>query len=123
MKMLEYETANPGADFDEHEYENFDPEIHASRPPTVVNIVPSSDPLEPHSAAEANHDGPNDGAKVSPGSHPAGKRRHRRMSVLQGGRKERGFSPTEAAQKESEESTDAYDAASSAEMGKASNRA
>ena len=105
MKMLEYETANPGADFDEHEYEAFDPEIHTSRPPTIVNIQPSKDPLEPHSAAEAHLD---DGVKANPSSHTAGKRRHRRISAVKGGRKEPG------------ESTEVYDAASSAEMGKGS---
>lgn len=123
MKMLEYETANPGADFDEHEYENFDPEIHTSRPQTIVKVQASGDPLEPHSAAEADHDDPDKDVKVGPDSQAAGKPRHRRTSAVKGGRKERGFSPAKAVQKDSEEGIDVYDAGSSAEMGKASNRA
>ena len=38
MKMLEYETANPGQDFDEHEKAQFDPEKHTSRPPPIVDV-------------------------------------------------------------------------------------
>ena len=38
MKLLEYETANPGQDFDEHERAQFDPEKHTSRPPPVVEV-------------------------------------------------------------------------------------
>ncbi|KAL6713666.1 Aquaporin-1 [Lecanora helva] len=45
MKMLEYETANPGQDFDEHEKEHFDPEKHTIRPPPVVNFQPSTETL------------------------------------------------------------------------------
>ena len=123
--MLEYETANPGADFDEHEKEHFEPDVHGSRPPTIVNIQSSND--QQHGAAstvtgaEADHYDP-DGVKASPGNHTAGKGRHRRMSVLKGGRKEPGFSPMEAARKESENGTDVYDAAPGAEMGGVSNR-
>ncbi|CAD6593082.1 MAG: hypothetical protein ASARMPREDX12_006692 [Alectoria sarmentosa] len=129
MKMLEYETANPGADFDEHEKEHFDPEIHGSRPPTIVNLQPSDQQnLEKHgetrtiTGAEADHYDP-DAMKASPGNHTAGKGRHRRMSALKGGRKDPGFSPAEASQKETEDLTDVYDAAPGAELGKASNRA
>lgn len=129
MKMLEYETANPGADFDEHEKEHFDPNIHGSRPPTIVNLQPSDhqDP-EKHGAArtvtgaEADHYDP-DGVKVSPGNHAARKGRHRRISALKGERKEPGFSPAEASQKETEDLTDVYDAAPGAELGNASTRA
>lgn len=35
--MLEYETANPGQDFDEREHEFFDPSTDTSRP--IVNLV------------------------------------------------------------------------------------
>ena len=37
MKALEYETANPGQDFDENETKIFDPERDVDRP--VVNLV------------------------------------------------------------------------------------
>lgn len=125
--MLEYETANPGADFDEHEKENFDPDIHGSRPPTTVNLQPSNDRQNHGEArtvtgAEADHYDP-DGLKASPGNHTAGQGRHRRMSALKGGRKEPGFSPAEATQKETENLTDVYDAAPGAEKGDVSNRA
>ena len=119
MKMLEYETANPGADFDELEREHFNPEIHVSRPPTIINLQPNDQhDIERHgeprtvAGAEADHYGP-DGAKASPGTHPAGKGRHRRLSALKGGRKEPGSSPAGPAQKE----TDVYDAVPGAKMG------
>ena len=129
MKMLEYETANPGADFDEHEKEHFNPNIHGSRPPTIVNLQPPIDQQQQQNPGaartitgpEADHYDP-DGVKASPGNHTAGKGRHRMMSALKGGRKETGFSPAveaeaeaEAAQKETEDLTDVYDAAPGAE--------
>ena len=48
MKGLEYETANPGQDFDENETKLFDPERDVERP--MVNIVTGgsiSDPSRP----------------------------------------------------------------------------
>ena len=39
MKGLEYETANPGQDFDENETKLFDPERDVERP--IVNVVTS----------------------------------------------------------------------------------
>ena len=39
MKGLEYETANPGQDFDENETKLFDPETDVERP--IVNVVTS----------------------------------------------------------------------------------
>ena len=131
MKMLEYETANPGADFDEHEKEHFNPRIHTSRPPTTVNLQPSSSQQQqtpgaarPITGPEADHYDP-DGVKANPGNHTAGKGRHRMMSALKGGRKEAGFSPAaeaEAAQKETEDLTDVYDAAPGAETGNVAKR-
>lgn len=120
MKMLEYETANPGADFDEHEQSHFDPNIHGSRPPTIISLQQSSDPLQSHRTT-----GPlTDAANANPGTHTAGKWRQRGMSLWKGGRKEAGFSPAEAAQKDSEGGgTDVYDAASGAEMGNLQNGA
>ena len=40
--MLEYETANPGQDFDEHETKIFDPERDVDRP--MVNFVAPGNP-------------------------------------------------------------------------------
>ena len=45
MKGLEYETANPGQDFDENETKLFDPERDVERP--MVNIVPGGSTSEP----------------------------------------------------------------------------
>ena len=42
IKMLEYETANPGQDFDENETKIFDPERDVDRP--IVNLVAPSNP-------------------------------------------------------------------------------
>ena len=131
MKMLEYETANPGADFDEHEKEHFNPDIHGSRPPTIIDIQPPSlkqqqyksdddDEIKTITGPEADHYDP-DGVKTSPGNHTAGKGRQRRMSALKGGRKEAGFSPAEALKKDTDhDGTDVYDAAPGAETGNAS---
>ena len=133
MKMLEYETANPGADFDELEKQHFNPDIHGSRPPTIVNLKPSSssdlhslkqeiNEVKTLTGAEAEHYDP-DGVKVSPGNPAAGKGRHRRMSALKGGRKDAGFSPAEASKTEIGVRTDVYDAAPGLEMGNACGRA
>lgn len=120
MKMLEYETANPGVDFDEREHE-------PSHTPTIISLQQSSDPLQPHrttgpliDAAEADPDG----VKATSGTHATGKGRQRRTSLLKGGRKQAGLSSAGAAQKGSEaDGTDVYDAASDAEMGHLSNGA
>ena len=45
MKGLEYETANPGQDFDENETKLFDPERDVERP--MVNIVTGGSTPEP----------------------------------------------------------------------------
>ena len=47
MQAIEYETANPGQDFDENETQLFDPEKDINRP--IVNVAASgavTDPLE-----------------------------------------------------------------------------
>ncbi len=102
MKMLEYETANPGADFDELERQHFDPAVHGSRPPTTISIQ---------------------GDEVR-GPEPTGpaKGRQRRTSVLKGGRKD-GFAAAREKETEKEESTDVYDAAPGVEAGDLSHRA
>ena len=43
--MLEYETANPGQDFDEKESAAFDPERDLSRPSPVVQIATGTEPI------------------------------------------------------------------------------
>ena len=48
IKVLEYETANPGQDFDENETQLFDPERDISRP--VVNFAAAA----PSESSEAN---------------------------------------------------------------------
>ena len=45
MKGLEYETANPGQDFDENETKFFDPETDVERP--IVNVVTGNSTPEP----------------------------------------------------------------------------
>lgn len=45
MKGLEYETANPGQDFDENETKLFDPETDVERP--IVNVMTSGSNPEP----------------------------------------------------------------------------
>ena len=45
MKGLEYETANPGQDFDENETKFFDPERDVERP--IVNVVSGGSTPEP----------------------------------------------------------------------------
>jgi len=130
MKMLEYETANPGQDFDEHEKENFDPEKHTIRPPPVVSIQPgqsSNETLAMDSLARKGHVQEltdqefyePDGTKAYPDSPTAGQGRHKKVTAMKGNRKSAGFSPR---QEELEEppigaSTDVYDAVSGAEGG------
>ena len=46
IKMLEYETANPGQDFDENETQLFDPEKDVNRP--MVNFAAPSESSEPN---------------------------------------------------------------------------
>ncbi len=131
MKMLEYETANPGQDFDEHEKENFDPEKHTVRLLPVVSIQPSQpsdDTLAQDSFARKGHVQETtdqeyydpDGAKAYPDSPTAGKGRHNKVTAMLGGRKGVGFSPRqEELGKPMGASTDVYDAAPGAEGGNA----
>ena len=126
MKMLEYETANPGQDFDEHEKEHFDPDKHATRPPPVVSIHPSDEVLQ-EKIGEAQHVKEissqkyydPDGMKAFPDSPTAGKGRHVKMSAMKGGREEAGYSPGQAAsQNPAKAVSDIYDAAPGAEAGR-----
>lgn len=121
MKMLEYETANPGADFDEHEKQHFDPAVHGSRPPTIVDIqevVPpnggsgssSSGGLkqqQQHNSSDKDDD--DDGSKTvttSPQHAPRGARKGVAAS-----------SPADASSIKRDR-TDVYDAAPGAETGR-----
>ncbi len=129
MKMLEYETANPGQDFDEHEKENFDPEKLPIRPPPVVSIQPSqssNDTLTKDGLARKGHVQETtdqeyydpDGPKIYPDSTAAGQGRHKMITAMKGGRKDAGFSPEQdELQKPIGASTDVYDAAPGAEGG------
>jgi len=119
MKMLEYETANPGQDFDEHEKEAFDPEKHTSRPPPVVSTQPSDEILQERFgearhvkevSGQEYHDP--DGTKAYPDSPTAGKDRHKKMAAMKGDRKDAGYSPSQAvSQKPTNGVSDIYDAA------------
>lgn len=129
MKMLEYETANPGQDFDEHEKENFDPEKHTIRPPPIVSIEPSQtsdDTLAQSSTARKGHVHETtdqefydpDGTLAYPDSPTAGKGRHQKVKAMRGGRKGAGFSPKQEELNEPiGSSTEVYDAAPGAEGG------
>lgn len=125
MKMLEYETANPGQDFDGHEKEHFDPEKHAVRPPPVVSLQSSDEALQ-QKLGEAGHvkevSGQEyydpDRKKAHPDSSVDGKGRHKKMSAMKGGRQEAGYSPGQAeSQKPAQGVSDIYDAAPGAETG------
>ena len=122
MKKLEYETANPGQDFDEHEQEHFDPEKHTSRPPPVVSVQTSDKISQKYGESyHANKTSGQeyydpDGTKAFPDSPITGKGRHKKMSAMKGSRKEAGFEPgKEESQKAIRHYSDIYDAAPNAE--------
>ena len=122
--MLEYETANPGQDFDEHEKKHFDPEKHTSRPPPVVSIEPTGAPTDrtgdhghvKEISGQEYYDP--DGTKAFPDSPTAGKGRHTKISAMKGNRTNAGFSPSHAVSQEPTMGvSDVYDAAPGAETG------
>ena len=125
MKMLEYETANPGQDFDEHEKEHFDPKKHTTRPPPVVSVEPSDEILQEKHGQHSHIKGISgqeyydpDGTKAYPDSPTAGKGRHNKMTAMKGGRTEAGFSPGQASSQQPVAGiSDIYDAAPGAEAG------
>jgi len=107
--MLEYETANPGQDFDEKEQENFDPERDTSRPSPVVKFEPS-EALDDKQHGEPRNLSSGSGGLYHPDAVVAhatpkpdiagpGEDRHGDISALQGKRKEPGFSPAEDARR------------------------
>ena len=99
MKKLEYETANPGQDFNQEEKEHFDPNTHKSVP--AVSFGPSEVlPLEIHEGsdnmtertADTEYYDP-DGVKASPGSCTAGLGNHSAIQeTVKGSRKIDGHS-------------------------------
>ena len=128
MKKLEYETANPGQDFDEHEQEHFDPEKDTTRPPPVVSVQTSDRILQKYGEADnmkvsgQEYYDP-DGTKAFPDSPIAGKGRHKRMPAMKGGRKEAGYDPGEEdSERTIQHVSDIYDAAPGAETGHADGR-
>ena len=125
MKKLEYETANPGQDFNQEEKEHFDPNAHKSAP--AVNFGPSE--ILPHE----KHEGSDDmtertadteyydpvGLKASPGSHTAGLGSHSAVQeTVKNSRKNGGRSPAkEISGTTVGESSNAYAAGPSVESG------
>ena len=91
MKMLEYETANPGQDFDELEKEHFDPQKDLSRPVPVISFAPNGisghkedgfTPIGTDGAAEPRE---TDGWTADPDTSAAGQGSYRVMSVSKSG--------------------------------------
>ena len=126
MKMLEYETANPGQDFDEHEKEHFDPEKHTTRPPPVVNLQLSSDTLaqdkegipdEVKDVIDQEHHDAN-GLEARPDASITGNGRQLVFKNLMGRRKDkRSSTDQEITRKAAQGNSDIYDAAPGAESG------
>ena len=105
--MLEYETANPGQDFDEKESAAFDPERDTSRPSPVVQIATGNEPI-PSSHGDLAHmrgsvvEATAEYPPASSGSR--GSTSHKPWltgpSAMKEGKREAGYSPqTEAEQK------------------------
>ncbi len=125
MKKLEYETANPGQDFNQEEKEHFDPNEHKSAP--AVSFGPSEVlPKEKHEGsdnmtdrtADTEYYDP-DGLQASPGSRTAGLGSHSAIQdIMKGSRKNGGRSPAkEIPGTTIGESSDAYAAGPSVESG------
>lgn len=125
MKKLEYETANPGQDFNQEEKKHFDPNAHKSAP--AVSFGPSE--VLPHEKHEGSDDMTErtadteyydpDGMKASPGSHTAGLGSHSAVQeTVKGPGKHSGSSPAkEVSGTTIGESSNAYAAGPSAESG------
>ena len=125
MKKLEYETANPGQDFNQEEKEHFDPKAHKSAP--VVSFEPND--VLPH----GKHEGSDNmtertadteyydpvGVKTSPGSHMAGLESHSAAEeTVKGSRKISGrWQAKEDSGATAGELSNAYAAGPSAESG------
>ncbi|KAL9124845.1 MAG: hypothetical protein Q9217_005878 [Psora testacea] len=104
IKVLEYETANPGQDFDEKEHQAFNPDYDNSRPNPTVNLVSSDEPnhTQPEASAPMNSEVTAEynvtATSGSQGQGSAGDQAG--VTALKGKRKEPGYSPhTDAIQK------------------------
>lgn len=125
MKKLEYETANPGQDFNQEEKEHFDPKAHKSAP--AVSFGPSevlshekpegSDNMTDRTADTEYYDPV--GAKASPGSHTTGMGSHSAaQETMKGSRKISGHSQArEDSGATAGEFSNAYSAGPSVESG------
>ncbi|KAL9010070.1 MAG: hypothetical protein Q9173_004960 [Seirophora scorigena] len=69
IRMLEYETANPGQDFDDQEHEFFDPSKDTSRP--IVNLAPDGSTQIIDETIPSAHE-PHPGYSAGPGGHVSG---------------------------------------------------
>ena len=96
--MLEYETANPGQDFDEKEHQAFDPDRDTSRPNPIVDITSKDDfdrskranfvPVSSDGVGEHEHYGP-----ATSGSQDSESARDGAgVTAVKGKRKEAGYS-------------------------------
>lgn len=118
MKMLEYETANPGQDSNEHEFGHSDPEKEDTQPVPVLNSQ-QNDALSHENISygtEATDYDPN-GVSASPGSPNAFQGRRRGLSILNGARKDLDYSPGRAAQKPTQDIWNTYEGGPNAESG------
>ena len=125
MKKLEYETANPGQDFNQEEKEHFDPKAHKSAP--AVSFGPSevlshekhegSDNMTNRTADTEYYDP--DGVKASPGSRTADLGSHSTVQdTVKGSIDNDGHSPAkEVSGTTIGESSNAYAAGPSVESG------
>ena len=124
MIKLEYETANPGQDFNQEEKEHFDPKAHKSAP--AVSFGPSevlahekyegSDNMTERTADTEYYDPV--GAKASPGSHTAGLGNHTAAQETgKGPKKKDERSPAQVSGTTNGASSNAYAAGPSVESG------
>ena len=125
MKKLEYETANPGQDFNQEEKEHFDPKAHKSAP--AVSFGPSevlshekpeeSDNMTERTADTEYYDPV--GLKASPAPQTAGLSSHNAVQEnAEGARKDSGRSPGKGGSgTRFGESSNAYVAGPGAESG------
>ena len=125
MKKLEYETANPGQDFNQEEKEHFDPKAHKSAP--AVSFGPSevlshekyegSDDMTERTADTEYYDPV--GVKASPSSHTAGLGSHTAaQETIKGPKKNGGRPPaSEVSETTNGASSNAYATGPSVESG------
>ena len=125
MKKLEYETANPGQDFNQEEKEHFDPKAHKSAPAVSFGpseVLPHEKPEESDNMTERTADTEYYdpvGLKASPASQTAGLGSHNAVQEnVKGARTDSGRSPAKGGSGTTfGESSNAYVAGPSAESG------